>query len=67
MQQQNQQNQPSASASAASAAPAARVIVCIDGFNLYFGMREKGWQRYYWLDTRIVGLRCIATEPTRTT
>jgi len=27
-----------------------RVIVYIDGFNLYFGMREKGWRRYYWLN-----------------
>jgi len=27
-----------------------RVIVYIDGFNLYFGMKEKGWRRYYWLN-----------------
>jgi uncharacterized LabA/DUF88 family protein len=27
-----------------------RVIAYIDGFNLYYGMREKGWQRYYWLN-----------------
>lgn len=27
-----------------------RVIVYIDGFNLYFGMRSKGWRKYYWLD-----------------
>ena len=27
-----------------------RVIVYIDGFNLYFGLREKGWRKYYWLD-----------------
>ena len=27
-----------------------RVIAYIDGFNLYFGMREKGWGRYLWLD-----------------
>jgi uncharacterized LabA/DUF88 family protein len=27
-----------------------RVIVYVDGFNLYFGLREKGWRRYYWLD-----------------
>lgn len=27
-----------------------RVIAYIDGFNLYFGLREKGWRRYYWLD-----------------
>jgi len=27
-----------------------RVMVYIDGFNLYFGMKTKGWKRYYWLD-----------------
>ena len=28
----------------------ARCITYIDGFNLYFGLREKGWQKYMWLD-----------------
>jgi len=23
-----------------------RVIAYIDGFNLYFGMKEKGWRRF---------------------
>lgn len=27
-----------------------RVIIYIDGFNLYFGLKSKGWQRYYWLN-----------------
>lgn len=27
-----------------------RVISYIDGFNFYFGLRAKGWRRYYWLD-----------------
>lgn len=27
-----------------------RTIAYIDGFNLYFGLRDSGWQRYYWLD-----------------
>jgi uncharacterized LabA/DUF88 family protein len=27
-----------------------RVISYIDGFNLYFGLRERGWRKYYWLD-----------------
>lgn len=27
-----------------------RVIAYIDGFNLYFGLREKEWRRYYWLN-----------------
>lgn len=25
-----------------------RVISDIDGFNLYFGLKEKSWRRYYW-------------------
>ena len=29
---------------------AERVISYIDGFNLYFGLKEKGWRRLYWLD-----------------
>lgn len=27
-----------------------RVISYVDGFNFYFGLREKGWRKYYWLD-----------------
>ena len=27
-----------------------RVIAYIDGFNLYFGLKEKDWHCYYWLD-----------------
>jgi uncharacterized LabA/DUF88 family protein len=27
-----------------------RVIAYIDGFNLYFGLKDSGWKRYYWLD-----------------
>jgi len=30
--------------------PPQRVICYIDGFNLYFGLRSKGWRQYYWLD-----------------
>ena len=30
------------------------VIVYVDGFNLYFGLRSKGWNRYYWLDIRLL-------------
>ena len=29
-----------------------RVTVYIDGFNLYYGLRDKKWQRYLWLDVR---------------
>ena len=27
-----------------------RVIVYVDGFNLYYGLRERRWRRYYWLN-----------------
>lgn len=27
-----------------------RVIAYVDGFNLYFGLKSKGWRRYYWLN-----------------
>lgn len=27
-----------------------RVISYIDGFNLYYGLKEMGWRRYYWLN-----------------
>ncbi len=29
-----------------------RVIVYIDGFNLYFGLKAKRWRKYYWLDLK---------------
>ncbi len=27
-----------------------RVITYVDGFNLYFGLKSKKWQKYYWLN-----------------
>ena len=27
-----------------------RIIAYVDGFNLYYGLRSKGWRRLYWLD-----------------
>ena len=27
-----------------------RVMVYVDGLNLYYGLRSKGWRRFYWLD-----------------
>jgi len=27
-----------------------RVIAYVDGYNLYYGLREKGWKRLYWLN-----------------
>lgn len=36
-----------------------RVITYIDGFNLYFGLRSKGWRRYYWLNLRELSLALL--------
>jgi uncharacterized LabA/DUF88 family protein len=27
-----------------------RVVAYVDGFNLYFGMKSKGWRKLYWLN-----------------
>lgn len=27
-----------------------RVIVYVDGFNFYYGLKDKHWRKYYWLD-----------------
>jgi len=29
-----------------------RVIAYIDGFNLYFGLKDRGWRRFYWLNVQ---------------
>ena len=31
-----------------------RTVVYIDGFNLYFGLKSKNWNRYYWLDLELL-------------
>lgn len=33
-----------------TAPPSRRMAVYVDGLNLYYGLREAGWRRYYWLD-----------------
>lgn len=27
-----------------------RVIIYIDGFNFYYGLKSKNWKKFYWLD-----------------
>jgi uncharacterized LabA/DUF88 family protein len=46
-----------------------RVVVYVDGFNLYFGMRDAGFRRYYWLNLRAMsenlllpGQKLVATK-----
>lgn len=29
-----------------------KVIVYVDGFNLYYGLVDRGWRRYLWLDVQ---------------
>ena len=41
-----------------------RVISYVDGFNLHFGLRHKGWRRYYWLD--LVALSQELLKPDQT-
>ena len=36
-----------------------RVIVYVDGFNLYFGMKGKGWRELYWLDVQKMAERMM--------
>ena len=31
-----------------------RVAAYIDGFNLYYGLRSRGWRRYYWLNLSLL-------------
>ena len=31
-----------------------RVAAYIDGYNLYFGLRSRGWKRYYWLNVQMM-------------
>ena len=36
-----------------------RVAVYIDGLNLFYGLRAKGWRRYYWLDLHSLAERLL--------
>ncbi len=31
-----------------------RVVAYVDGFNLYFGLKEARWRRFYWLDVELL-------------
>jgi len=39
-----------------------RVISYIDGFNLYFGLKARGWKRYYWLDLWRLAQRLLQND-----
>lgn len=36
-----------------------RTITYIDGFNLYFGLKSKEWQRFYWLNLSLLAKNLI--------
>ncbi|MDR3735643.1 MAG: NYN domain-containing protein [Acidobacteriaceae bacterium] len=42
--------------------PKLRVVTYIDGFNLYFGLRENAWQKYMWLDLTALSLSLTNRE-----
>ncbi len=39
-----------------------RTIAYVDGFNLYFGLKSKGWRRYYWLDVDQLVRRLLRSD-----
>lgn len=39
-----------------------RAIVYIDGFNLYHGLKDKGWKKYLWLDLQAFAASIIPTD-----
>ena len=39
-----------------------RVAVYIDGLNLYYGLKSKGWRRYYWLDVQRLSENMMRTR-----
>jgi len=41
-----------------------RLIVYIDGFNLYFGINDRGWRRYLWLDLNALALDLLKPNQT---
>ncbi len=51
----NQSTTPTAPATAAQK----RIAVYVDGFNLYFGLKDSKWKRHYWLDIWQLSLNLI--------
>jgi uncharacterized LabA/DUF88 family protein len=39
-----------------------RVIAYIDGFNLYFGLKSKGWKKYYWLNLQGMAISLLKPD-----
>ncbi|MCY4523076.1 MAG: NYN domain-containing protein [Caldilineaceae bacterium] len=43
--------------------PPKRAVVYIDGFNLFHGLKDKGWKRYYWLDPCMLACNLLPANP----
>ena len=41
-----------------------RAMVYVDGFNLYYGLKSKGWRRFYWLDLVTLSEKLLRHEQT---
>jgi uncharacterized LabA/DUF88 family protein len=41
-----------------------RVITYIDGFNLYFGLKSQGWERFLWLDVQALSQNLLKPDQT---
>ena len=41
-----------------------RVITYIDGYNLYYGLRSKGWKRFYWLNIQALARQFLKPNQT---
>jgi len=39
-----------------------RVLTYIDGFNLYFGLKRGGWERYKWLNLQLLAQHLLKPE-----
>ena len=39
-----------------------RVVAYVDGFNLYFGMKSKGWRKLYWLNLVALAKALLKTD-----
>ena len=41
-----------------------RVIAYVDGYNLYFGLREKRWKHFYWLNIQAMAAHLLKAGQT---
>ncbi len=41
-----------------------RVMAYVDGFNLYFGLKDAGFKRFYWLDVAALAKSLLKTDQT---